>query len=156
MIRDGWSIARGALPFFLVGLVFAGIFALLISYVQQALRFEMVRTAPRFSLGPEGLGGPSTTHEQAFQAIMRQSNAAQTCRRLVIRGSPAGRLYGLLGLRGLKDPSFDSMLARCRASSDTVEVFLGCHHSRDPVSVIATSISRGGFLHNIDADLEHR
>lgn len=109
-------------------------------------RFEAVSRAPRFSIGSEGLGGPPTGHELAFRAIMRQSNAGEVCRRLVAQGNGAGRIYGLLGLRSLHDSAFDQSLARCLTSTDSIEVVQGCFRDRQPVSTVATAISRGAYF----------
>ncbi len=69
-----------------------------------ARAYETLRSAHIFSFGGVGITGKRTPEENAYDTVIRASDAEQQFRRLLAQGSTtgAGRLYALYGLRQLR------------------------------------------------------
>lgn len=88
--------------------------------------YDTVRTAEWFSLGATGAAASISETELAFRRILRTPTAADDCRKLTAQGTLAGQLYGLLGLKLLKDTNYNTIAARYRFSRKEVIVTEAC------------------------------
>jgi hypothetical protein len=105
--------------------------------------FETVRTAEHFSIGAVGAAARISQSEVVFRRILQSPTAASDCRKLVDTGSKAGALYGLLGLKLLRDPGYASSSRRYRTVRDEVIVTKACDLSRRPMFLVVQEIDQG-------------
>jgi hypothetical protein len=105
--------------------------------------YETVRTAEEFSIGATGYAGTITPSEKSLRRILRTPTAAEDCRKLTAAGTPAGQLYGLLGLKLLKDPSYPTTVARYRFSRVEVTVTEACNLYNRPTFLVVQRIDQG-------------
>ena len=68
--------------------------------------YETVQTAHHFSIGATGAAATITPAETSLRRILQTPTGAEDCRKLTVTGTSAGRLYGLLGLKILKDAAY--------------------------------------------------
>jgi len=107
--------------------------------------FEQVRTAPYFIFEATASDEAAFSIELAFRSLLKSPSAAAQCKKLVAGGSPAGQLYGLLGLKILNDPAYASLSERYVASRSYVPVFVSPAASDRPVSMLASEINKGNI-----------
>jgi hypothetical protein len=105
--------------------------------------YETVRAAPDFSIGPGGAAGVRSLAEISLRKLLKTPTAAADCRKLVIEGTPAGQLYGLLGLKLLNDPSYPSVVVPFRNSQVKVTVVDGCNAIDYTTSAVVRSLDKG-------------
>jgi hypothetical protein len=105
--------------------------------------YETVRTAEQFSIGATGIAATIAPAETSLRRILLTSTAAEDCRKITVEGTPAGQLYGLLGLKLLKDATYPATAARYRFSR--VEVLVGHADiiSRRPTFFLTQLIDQG-------------
>jgi hypothetical protein len=105
--------------------------------------YETVRTAETFSIGATGVAATITRTETSLRNILRTPTAAEDCRKLTAAGTPAGQLYGLLGLKLLKDSTYSTIAARYRFSRVEVSVTDACNISQRPTFFVVQLIDQG-------------
>ena len=105
--------------------------------------YEVVRTANHFSIGATGYAGTISSTETALRRLLKTPTAAEDCRKLATTGTPAGQLYGLLGLKLLKDSAYQSTAARQRSSRVEVSVTNACVIEKRPTADVARQIDEG-------------
>ncbi|EDY18585.1 hypothetical protein CfE428DRAFT_3970 [Chthoniobacter flavus Ellin428] len=105
--------------------------------------YETVRTAETFSIGATGFAAKITPTETSLRKILLTPTAAEDCRKLTVAGTPAGQLYGLLGLKLLKDATYPAAAARYRFSRVEVSVTDACNLTRRPTFFVVQLIDQG-------------
>jgi hypothetical protein len=105
--------------------------------------FEIVRNAEVFSIGGIGIAASIAPAETSFRRILETPTASQDCRRLTTQGTKAGQLYGLLGLKLLKDPAYPLTAARYKSSRGEVQFAHACELSPRPIFFIFEQINQG-------------
>lgn len=111
---------------------------------QQSLSdYETVRRSMQFSVGGVGFAGVTARTEIAFRNLLRSPTAAQDCRKLLSEATTAGQLYGLLGLKLLNDPAYETAASRYKLSRSQASVASGCVVSPRAVAEIANYIDSG-------------
>jgi hypothetical protein len=105
--------------------------------------YETVRTAESFSIGATGAAATITQTETSLRRILLSPTAAEDCRKLTVAGTPAGRLYGLLGLKILKDAAYPTAAMRHRFSRVEVSVTDACNISQRPTFFVVQLIDQG-------------
>ena len=104
--------------------------------------YETVRRAEEFSLGATGYAGTISHAETSLRRILLTPTAAQDCRKLTSDGTPAGQLYGLLGLKLLKDSTYPTVAARYKASRVQVNVTEACNFFQRPTFFVVQQIEQ--------------
>jgi hypothetical protein len=102
-----------------------------------------------FALGGIGVAGTMSEGERALREILKQPDALARLEALVANGSPAGKLYALLGLRIRDRAAYERALEKCRALDAKIETACGCMLSQESVRDLMKEIERGqwdGFL----------
>ena len=107
----------------------------------ESERFQTVRDAERFTIGGVGYAGVPSREETAFRQIIKQHGASVLCQKLLTEATPAGQLYGLLGLRILDEQAFKAALPRYKKSKMVVLTMSGC---------IGFPTSAGELVHKIE------
>jgi hypothetical protein len=105
--------------------------------------YDTVKTAERFAIGRVGEAGIFSEQESALRELLKQPNALFRCQKLLSDGTPAGQLYGLLGLRLLDESTFKAALPRFIASKTVIQTVNGCIISRTSVAELAHKIAKG-------------
>ena len=105
--------------------------------------YEVLHRATEFSVGPVGFAGTTSSTESAFRKVLRTSAAARDFHGLLSDATTAGKLYGLLGLKLLKDPEYATVASRFKVSRAQVSVTSGCITASRPVAEIAKHIDKG-------------
>ena len=105
--------------------------------------YETVRTAEQFSIGATGIAATITPTETSLRRILLTPTAAEDCRKLTAAGTPAGQLYGLLGLKLLKEATYPTTAARYRFSRVEVSVTDACDISKRPTFFVLQLIDQG-------------
>ena len=86
--------------------------------------FERVRTARSFAIASGGKAGP-TLQERAFLRLFNGRQPAEKFTQLVAKGTLAGRMYALLGLKYTAPPVFAQKLPGYLRSWRKVPVTIG-------------------------------
>ena len=87
--------------------------------------FERVRTARSFAIASGGKAGQPTLQERAFLRLFNGPQPAEKFTQLVGKGTLAGRMYALLGLKYTDPPVFSQKLPAFLRSWRKVPVTIG-------------------------------
>lgn len=104
---------------------------------------QTLRTARQFTIGKVGDAGSPAESEFSFRALLKRRDAVAECGKLTTTASPAGQLYGLLGLRLLDREAFDAASPRFKGSKVSVATMDGCSVFQTTVGAIAAEIAQG-------------
>lgn len=107
--------------------------------------FETVRQADRFAIGGIGIAGTKSRSELALRNILKSDTADVTCQKLVAKGTIAGQLYGLLGLKLLQSDAYKSVAPRYLDSKEMVPTAAGCIFGEEIVASVAQRINKGDY-----------
>ena len=88
--------------------------------------FERLAHSEAFVGGIVGMADGPSPQLLAFNRLLKAPDAGPTFRRMVKDGSPAGRLYGLCGLRLSDRSGFIELLPRVRGSREVVKFADAC------------------------------
>ncbi len=119
--------------------------------VQQAMAetpptlsdYDTVRSTEWFSIGATGAGATISDTEIAFRKIVKAPEAKENCQKLAVEGTLAGRLYGVLGLKLLQDPTYQKASLPLRASREVVTVTDACALIKRPAFFVFQGIDQG-------------
>jgi len=97
--------------------------------------------AQAFVIGPWEIFQPPlffgrTNSERELRLLLKQPDAAVRMRWIIAHGTPEGQMYGLYGLRLLKDPEFEAFASRLGEGQDeilTTTLAIGFHKTRQEV-----------------------
>ena len=98
-----------------------------------------------FALGGVGVAGTMSAGERALRALLNQPDAVAQLEALVSSASPAGKLYGLLGLRLRDRAAYARALEKCRAIEANVETARGCMLSQESFRDLVKEIEKGDY-----------
>ena len=108
--------------------------------------FERVRTARAFAITDPTQGGKFTLQERAFFHVLNGPQAAAKFGVLVGKGTLAGRMYGLLGLKITAPPAFAKALPKFLRSWRKVPVATGSRKTKDVwARTVAAQIRDGDY-----------
>ena len=107
--------------------------------------FEVVMRAPYFVVGSSAYDEEATRLQAAFRRLQQSPAAATQCRKLVAGATPAGQIYGLLGLKRLNDPAFALLARRYKASRDYMALYTETLPPQIKIAVIAGWIDDGSL-----------
>lgn len=107
--------------------------------------FDTVRKADRFSIGGVGYAGIVAKPELALRRILKTDHPVDDCRKLVKTGTIPGQLYGLLGLKWLKDPGYAEAAAPYLKSKQMVRCIAGCMIMDQMIAGVAHNIDSGAY-----------
>lgn len=105
--------------------------------------YETVKTAGGFAIGRVGVAGIISEQESAFRELLKQPDALVQCQKLIGAGTPAGQLYGLLGLRLLDESAFNAALPRYIDSKTDIQTVNGCIVGVTTAAALAERIAKG-------------
>ena len=105
--------------------------------------YDTVKTADWFTIGGVGIAGTTSPSEKAFRELLKGPEPVARCRALLTEGSPAGQLYGLLGLRLLDRSAFQTALPRYKDSKTVVTTASGCIVMGTTTAEVAGQIAMG-------------
>jgi hypothetical protein len=105
--------------------------------------YDTVKTAEHFAIGRVGAAGIISAQETAFRQLLKQPDAVALCQKLLNDGTPAGQLYGLLGLRLLDQKAFQTALPRYADSKTDIETVRGCIVTHTTAGALAQQIEKG-------------
>jgi hypothetical protein len=100
--------------------------------------FEYLRTALSFDSPHVGIAGVHPHGYLALRIVNRSADADALFKRLIEEGSPAGQLYGLLGVYRTDRAYFRSVAPKFAPRTDEVSTTVGCIMSRQPVAEIVS------------------
>ena len=108
--------------------------------------YDALFTAQQFATEPIGFSGkviPAEVH--ALRCLMAEPDALSRVRDLIAHGTPAGQLYGLVGLKSLYAEEFASTIRSYASSTQSVVTISGDLMKHEPVSTLADLIARGEY-----------
>ena len=105
--------------------------------------YRIVKTAALFSIGPVGEEGRPSKREAAFRQLLKQPEPLARCQKLLTEATPAGQLYGLLGLRLLDEKAFQAALPAYKNLETEIPTMTGCILTRVKAADIAARIENG-------------
>lgn len=105
--------------------------------------YSTVKTAERFSVGGVGYAGIPSRQETAFRQLLKQPEALVQCQKLLTEATPAGQLYGLLGLRLLDQQAFQAALPRYKDAKTDILTMSGCIVMHTTAAKLARQIEKG-------------
>jgi hypothetical protein len=104
---------------------------------------QTLRTVERFTIGGVGKSGDPAQAELSFRALLKRPDAVAECQKLIADASPAGQLYGLLGLRLLDPKAFQTALPRYKGSKASIPTMSGCIVQQTTAGAVAADIEQG-------------
>ena len=105
--------------------------------------YGTVKTAERFTVGGVGYAGIPSRQEAAFRQLLKQSEPLAQCQKLLTEATPAGQLYGLLGLRLLDQQAFQAALPRYKDAKTDIPTMSGCIVTHTTAAKLAKQIQNG-------------
>jgi hypothetical protein len=112
---------------------------------EKSSTYETVQRAESFTVGGVGVAGTRTKQELAFRELAKQPQAGLRFRKLLVDGSPAGKMYGLLGLKLTDTNGFEEALPHFTECETKIETIGGCMVMHTTVGYVAKQIARGDF-----------
>jgi hypothetical protein len=124
----------------------------------RGANYDVLYSATLFTGGTTGLFGESTPDEVfALRCMTQEKDAVQRLRTLADKGSPAGQLYALAGLRALDRKEFNCLVPRYESSTETVLTMMGDEGDQVPVAKMADRIATDkNFVVGLLPDLEKK
>jgi uncharacterized protein YecT (DUF1311 family) len=105
--------------------------------------FEIVKSAKRFCVGSVGERPGISKDEAAFREILKQPDAIEQCKKLLVEARFPGQMYGLLGLHLLDQAAFNEAFPKYAEARTAVSRQKGCILSFSGVSDIVKEIKNG-------------
>jgi len=106
--------------------------------------------ASSFALGGIGVAGTISEGERALRNLLRDSAATVQLEELLVKATPAGQLYALLGLRVHDRAAYEKALKDFRVPDGEVETIAGCMIWRAPFKQIFDRIKAGEYDHSLE------
>jgi hypothetical protein len=116
---------------------------------QIALEAALQKTG-MFALGGIGVAGTMSEGERALREMLKEPDATARLEKLVSSGSPAGKLYALLGLRIRDRAAYERALEKCRTLDGKIETARGCIISQESFRDLLKEIERGQYDNFLD------
>jgi len=98
-----------------------------------------------FALGGIGVAGMMSEGERALRKMLKEQDGTARLEKLVLSGSPAGKLYALLGLRIRDRAAYERALEKCRTLDAKVETARGCILQQESFRDLLKGIERGQY-----------
>jgi hypothetical protein len=108
----------------------------LVASAAASENYSVFKSARIFAIGGIRREGAITPKETAFDALCKESNAAEQFRKLLSEATIEGQMYALLGLRQLHAADYKAQLDRYRGSTRMVNTGSGCEIGPDKVSYV--------------------
>ena len=105
----------------------------------QEVALECLLRARTYTGAAVGEGG-DTPHEIHALTLLLAGKDLHPLQRLVREGSPAGRVFGLLGLQALDEPAYQAAFAVLREDQAPLTTFFGCIVSESTVAAQAREL----------------
>jgi hypothetical protein len=122
-------------------LICAGLGAISAKAISPDMWQNDLARAQAFVVGPWEIFQPPLFHgrnanERELHLLLKEPDAAARMRWVIAHGSPEGQMYGLYGLRLLKDPEFEQFADRLQGQPGeivTTTIAVGFHKTRQEV-----------------------
>jgi hypothetical protein len=114
--------------------------------------FKLLEKSQCFRIGGVGWGGRTPPEEIALRKIMKREDASAALEELYSKGSSAGKLYALLGLRFANKAKYDELLPQLRQNTDKVATQAGCIVFEKTVQEIVSLMEAGNYDLAIEKD----
>jgi hypothetical protein len=101
--------------------------------------------AASFAMGGVGVAGTMSAGERALRQILKEPDAVSRLESMIPNASPAGKLYGLLGLRARDRTAYAGALEICRPTDAKVETARGCMLSHESFRDLVKQIEKGDY-----------
>ena len=111
--------------------------------IQQA--YEELLAAKYFAFGGVGYAGSTSPGERAFRAVLASTNALELFSSTLAKGTDAGKLYALCGIRSLNKISFDDSAKLLKKADPIVPTMSGCFASSEKASSLIQQIANGTY-----------
>lgn len=98
-----------------------------------------------FSLGGVGVAGTMSAGERELREVLKEPDAATRLENMLPNASPAGRLYGLLGLRVRDRARYQRALAKYGMNDAKVQTARGCMLGEKPYRDLVKEIEKGDY-----------
>jgi len=123
----------------LVFMLFASSVAMYSPTPREHEAFEFLRTATTFESPHVGFAGVYSRGYLALRIVNRSVAADALFKRLIAEGSPAGQLYGLVGVYRTDPEYFRTVAPEFAAKRDSVSTMVGCIMGGEQVSEIVSA-----------------
>lgn len=106
----------------------------------------ILANAPRFEDKQIGEGGFESKLYKAYEEAFKNSDSIkkEQYEWLLINGTPAGKIYGAMLLRGTQNADDRNSFARLTNDQSRIKFQSGCEVTEDTVSAIAKSFMKSG------------
>lgn len=101
--------------------------------------------AGSFAMGGVGYAGTMSAGEYALRQVLQEPDAISRLERMIPNATPAGKLYGLLGLRTRDRAVYARVLQMCRAIDPKVETVHGCLVGEESFRDVVQKIEHGEY-----------
>jgi hypothetical protein len=104
-----------------------------------------LRKAGSFAMGGVGYAGTMSAGERALRRMLKERDAVSRLESMIPNATPAGKLYGLLGLRIRDRAAYARALEMCRPTDTKVETARGCMLGQEAFGDLVKEIERGQY-----------
>jgi hypothetical protein len=112
---------------------------------KEAHDYSSIQKASIFSIGSVGFAGRVAVAETTTRQLLKRVDAEEVLLNLWNEAAPAGRMYILLGLKGLKSKAFDEKANLLSKSRERIKTCSGgCMVFEEEVNVVVAAI-RGKY-----------
>jgi|GEM_PF-1614940 len=105
---------------------------------RQREAFHYLMTAPYLAGSHVGIGGTHSGGYLAMRVLSRSTDADAAFKSLVLHGTVAGQLYGLIGVRRTDPLFFRANAWRCARRRDDIDFIQGCVMKAEPIATIVS------------------
>lgn len=105
-----------------------------------------------FALGGVGVAGSMSSGETDLRVVLKEADAVQQLKSLLLNASPAGQLYALLGLRLRDRPAYEQAVVAFRKRSDEISTMHGCMLMKEKMDAIVKQIEHGDYDASLTRD----
>jgi len=107
--------------------------------------YKYLIVARRFALGGVGVAGQTSTGEFAFQAVLKDRNAAHLFKAVFLQGTEEGKLYALCGVRVKDRSAFDGYASPVVSTNAEVTTQSGCTVRHEKATDVVKRIREGFY-----------
>jgi hypothetical protein len=115
---------------------------------------KLLEKSQCFRVDPAGVAGVIPNEMIALQRIMKRDDASAVLEELYSKGSPAGKLYALLGLRFVNKARYEELIPQLKQNTDKINTQSGCIIFDQTIKAIIGSMEAGNYDYYVQREFK--
>lgn len=118
--------------------------------------FDYLRTTNQFQMELVGFAAAPSHGFIAFRIVAQSDDASNAFDELLWSGTPAAKIYGLIGIHHVDPVHFGDVAFKFRNNHDEVGYFAGCVMASMPIAELVRSIDGNLYANAFRTDADER